>query len=255
MKKVKMILVLLIAGIMCCLISVKAEENEAYFVSDYGVALTKKEYDLFVKMYSEESVKRLSQEKYNLLSSLHVNNHEVETIVKEDKFYDIAPPTISLYGTYVETGFKKLAMSKTCDDDGICYMVVSLSWKKIPSTRSYDVIGALYTGYTVLNSPSINTLLEYDDKYMYCVNYKMRDEGHGCTFKYDDTSTLMDVTQAFSVANGGTVYASYQHAQSNISKANSQKYYFSIAGLGNVFRFYDQAFNVYDGMNGVWLDV
>lgn len=254
-KKVKSALVFLVAVIMCCCVSVNAEENEVYFVSDYGVQLTKKEYDLFVKMYNEESVKRLSQEKYKLLSSLNVNEHEIETVVYEDKFYDIAPQLVLPCSTFVETASKKLVLSKDCNSAGICYMVVTVSWKKSPATRSYDVIGARYEGYTVLNSEHLYTLLQYDTKDMYCANYKIRDEGHGCTFKVDDTANLMDITQAFSVVNTGTVYASYQHAQKNISKENSQKYYFSIAGLGNVFSFYDEAFNVYDAMNGVWLDV
>lgn len=255
MKKVKMML-LLFAVMMCSCISVKAEENEIYFVSSKGVELTKKEYDLFKKLYSDETVQNLTPEKYDLVAgTLDINNREVETVVQEDEFYNIAPPSVSLYGTFVETTYKRIAMSRSCSDDGICYMVVTLDWKRLPATRSYDVFGARYSGYTVLNSKTVTTMISYGEDYLYCVNYKMRDDGHACIFKLDDNKDITNVTQAFSVKNGGTVYASYQHAQKTISKTNAQKFYFSMGGLGNVFGFYDEAFNVYDGMNGVWLDV
>lgn len=256
MKKVKIMLLLLISIAICTSISVKAEENEVYFVSSNGVELTKKEYDFFVEIYTEETVNNLTQEKYDLVNNhLDINNNEIETVVKEDIFYDIAPPGISLYGTFVETNYKKIAMSKSCLSDGSCKMTVTLNWKAQPATHSYDVFGARYSGYTTLDTGNVFTVIGYDTKTMYCGNYKFRDDGHACHFKLDDSAKIQELTQIFSVKNGGTVYASYQHAQSNISLTNSQKYYFGIAGLGNVFCFYDEAFNVYDGMNGVWLDI
>ena len=255
MKNVKCMLVLLVAVLMCFCVSVKAEEKEIYFVSSNGVELTKKEYDFFVKIYTEETVKTLTQEKYDLVNnSLDINNNEIETVIKEDIFYDIAPPGVSLYGTYVETTYKKLAMSSTCFTTGVCNMIVTLNWKAQPATKSYDVFGARYSGWTVLNG-DVFTIIGYDTKTMYCGNYKIRDDGHACHFKLDETARIQDLTQAFSVKNGGTVYASYQHAQSKITLTNAQKYYFSLGGLGYVFQFYDEAFNVYDGMPGVWLDV
>ena len=255
MKEVKNMLVILVAVVICFCVSVKAEENEVYFVSSNGVELTKKEYDFFVKIYTEETVKTLTQEKYDLVTNtLDINNHEIETVIKEDIFYDIAPPGLSLYSTYVETTYKKIAISKDCYSSGVCDMLVTLNWKAQPATKSYDVFGARYSGFTVLYG-DVFTIIGYDTKTMYCANYKIRSDGHACHFKLDDTAKIQDVTQSFSVNNGGTVYASYQHAQSNISLENAQKYYFDLGGLGYVFKFYDQAFNVYDGMPGVWLDI
>ena len=51
-------------------------------------------------------------------------------------------------------------------------------------------------------------------------------------------------------------YVSYQHAQTNLSRADSMAYTLDITGLGNVVKFNNPATeNKYDGMSGVHLIV
>lgn len=51
------------------------------------------------------------------------------------------------------------------------------------------------------------------------------------------------------------IYGSYQHSQSNVTLAQSQKYTLSANGYGNVIAFDDSVKRNYDGMSGVYLSV
>ena len=54
----------------------------------------------------------------------------------------------------------------------------------------------------------------------------------------------------------GRVYVSYQHAQGNLTRAESKSYTLSLSGLGNVVYYSDPIImNTYDGMGGVSLRV
>ena len=63
------------------------------------------------------------------------------------------------------------------------------------------------------------------------------------------------ISMSFKVSKGGTVFGSYQHAMQNTTLPVSQDYNFSIVGYGNVFDYYGNAIGVYDGMNGVDINV
>jgi hypothetical protein len=64
-------------------------------------------------------------------------------------------------------------------------------------------------------------------------------------------ATNIIVDQQFYTNLGGTIYASYQHATSNITLSTSYCYTISASGYGGVFDFYGSATGVYDGMGGV----
>ena len=59
--------------------------------------------------------------------------------------------------------------------------------------------------------------------------------------------------QTFTVSGSGRVYASYQHAKSSVSQADSKSFSISSSGLGNVFYFSSLNIrNKYDTLNIVF---
>lgn len=250
MKKIATMIFIFVVGLIVSLNVVHAAENEVYFTSSNGIALTEKEYNFIAEIYSEEYVRNLTQAQYDLLSDLDINNKEIRTATTTDT---ILPTNRA---SFVETTYKRLSISSGCESDGICSFVVVLRWLAIPSTRSYDNMGVRWNGSVALYNTNISTVVEEDDSSRYCVNYKHRSNGFGCTFKLSSTaSSHLYMTQVFRVTGSGTVYASYQHASKELTKSAATQYAISIAGYGAVFDFYGDAIGKYDGMNGVELNI
>ena len=246
MKKFAMMILILIVGLVVSLDVVKAAESQAYFTSDNGIELTEKEYNFILEVYGEDYAKKLNQNQYDLINTLDINNREVTTVTTEDR---VLPTNRAIF---VETQYKRLSISASCGSDGLCSIIVVLRWLAIPSTRSYDNMGVRWNGTVSLQSTRVSTAIEEDDVSRYCVNYKHRTNGFGCTFKLSSTAKEhLYMTQVFMLQGSGTVYASYQHASKALTKDAAQQYRLSIAGYGAVFDFYGDAIGKYDGMNGV----
>jgi len=254
-KKIKISIIL---SIICTLIigisEVKAE-NVTYFTSNNGIQLTEKEYNLFVELYGEKYTYNLTQEQYDFVNNkLDINNKEVETNVTIDKVenpFEKYSAIISPKSTYIQTAYKKLAISKACSG-GSCNMVVVLQWLQSPAVRSYDVMGIRHTG-TVNVPGTILTMVETNEPTVYCGSYKFTDDGFGCSIKLSETASSIYITQAFVATGTGRIYASYQHATTVVSKLTSQKYNINAGGYGSVFDFYGTAQGIYDDMPGVYM--
>ena len=79
--------------------------------------------------------------------------------------------------------------------------------------------------------------------------------GIGNSVELPSTGEDIIVDTCFTVTRGGTVYGSYQHAMQSTTLANSQNYTLDYLGYGGVFLYYGNAIGIYDGMNGVDIDV
>ena len=86
-------------------------------------------------------------------------------------------------------------------------------------------------------------------------SYLNTTNGLGNSVKLPDVGENIIINMAFTVTPGGTVYGSYQHAMQNTTLANSQNYTLDYLGEGGVFLYNGNAVGVYDGMNGVDIDV
>ena len=125
-----------------------------------------------------------------------------------------------------------------------------LQWKGDPTIKSYDVIGALlYNNVNLVGEPY--TYLKYSGGTLSYGDEYYVGGGFGTSVKLRASSTLMRIWQTYDVSGSGTVYASYQHATSNITKATSQLYTVGFGGYGGVFHFYGNAYGVFDQMGGV----
>lgn len=238
MKKTIFSLFLVVSLVMMFTVT-NVSAKEYYYTNDNGVSLTKEEYDFLSELYWDGYQERMTQEQYEKFIEKDLINEEIVS----DEAYDVDFIT---RGTEHTTSSKKIKISRVCTSD--CTVVISLTWLVNPSTRSWDVIGARFSGVSLLYTP----ITQYMDSStsFYSSNYKTASNGVGNSLDLADGSNIT-IYQEMDVTSGGTVYASYQHAVSNTTLAVSKDYSFSISGYGDVFLFGTAGRSIYDGMNGV----
>lgn len=252
-KKYNLIILttLLFAIFMFLTPNVHAEE-EPYFTNNNGVSLTEAEYNYIKELYSENYLNLITLDVYNDLVD---NGFMFQPIEKKGTLINDNDSLISggasIQGYFHNTSVKGIIIAKTCN--GNCKMVVTLTWFGVPTIKSYDVMGAYLWGPTrvsnVITSTS-STAQGYST-----IEIKEQSGGFGASFKLPQSGTNFQTIQQFTVTPGGTVYATYQHAMVNTTKAISQMYNISLTGSGRVLEFYGDATSVYDQMNGVYIDV
>ena len=240
MKK-KFLLSACIFSIFIFTTNVKAEE--VYFINQNNVEFTKEEFDFITYMFWEGAQEYMDLNDYNNFINSDIMNGDLDSVI----YYDI-PLTKA---TTIEDANRTLKITKSCSSN--CFISVTLTWKKSPIVRSYDVMGAYLDGTSLVNTPvtsitTSGTTITNND-------IKKNNNGFGVSIKLPTYGTSMVINQNFRVSKGGTVYASYQHAIKNISLSNSQNYTFSRSGYGGVFNFSGTALTTYDRMNGVNISV
>lgn len=245
MKKYSKILVLSVLCLTCLFgqKDVNAKETNIVYTNSNGVSFTQEEYDFFTRVYWDGYQKNMTQDVYNEYEDLDFLNAEFDS----KTVYDV-PKT---RGTYFSSNYKSIKISKICDDN--CRIAVVATWLVNPNIRSFDVIGAYLSGTTLQSTP--NTRVVSSTQTKVALNIKKQEHGFGTSVLLPDTGDNVKLNQDFYVAKGGYVYASYQHAVRNATLTTSQKFNISGVGFGGVFSFYDEAYDVYDDMPGVDIQV
>lgn len=218
--------------------------QDAYYKNPNGVILTKEEYEFLSLMYWDgyQSIMTLSD--YTEFKNSNIMSGDITSKTSEDG--------IKPRGTFHETNAKILKITSSCSSD--CFVSVVLTWKNNPNTRSYDVMGARFNNTTVEPS-TIRTRITSTNGQLSFNDIKSFNNGFGVSMALPKSGSNIVAYQTYTVTKGGTVYASYQHAKSTISLANSKNYTISPYGYGGVFQFSGVAANVYDRMNGVSIDI
>lgn len=241
----KIIKILVALGSLLFLLNVYADD--IYYTSEYGVSMTKQQYDFFTKMYWEGFQSQVTNDIYNRYLTKGLFDKEVKTVVKE-----IEPTNDSLRSQSHETTAKKLQLSYSCLS-GYCTMITSLTWKGIPRVTSYDIIGSVIYGGNAQRVGSLTTNLNAGTNNYVYTNYVDNGTGWGCSLPLPTTDYQMIIYQdtELYVTGDTTFYSSYQHATSKITLETSMKYTTGYGGIGGVFFFYGAAYGVYDEMCGV----
>lgn len=240
MKKFKMLLALTTISLFAH-INVFALED-VYYQNNNGVEFTEKEYNYFYDVYGIDYIDNMTQEDYNWYSDLDLNNSNIET----ETYYDIP---MSIMGTTHTTASKKITITKSCSTVK-CTINTSLKWLTNPTIRSYDVIGARFDGASLKND-TIVTKVHSSAGTSSFNNLKSFTSGFGVSIKLPESASNIIIDQKFYTTTSGKIYASYQHATSNVSLATSKLYSLGSNGYGGVFCFYGNALNKYDQMGGV----
>lgn len=236
--------IILVLVFMFLLKSMAVGATSLYYTNSNGVVLTQEEYEFVSEMFWEGFQKLMTVEDYNEIFEEDVLDKDITT-----KIYTEYNP-IYTRGTQFTSPYKSIKISKSCVSN--CLVTVTVDWTSIPTIKSYDVIGAYLKDTSLVSSPV--TKATTSSVSQSSTTIKSDTNGFGVSIKLPSGANLM-VTQYYKVSLGGHVYASYQHANQNISLANSQKYTISRSGYGGVFLFNSPYNSYYDGMTGVDIEL
>ena len=158
-----------------------------------------------------------------------------------------------------ETNKKKLTLVIKEDAGDVSFEFYNY-WKSMPVYKSFDVMGMMWTGnfsyYSYYGEQYTNGNSGVIEYYPGNGNFKTGTNAIGLSQNLVDSATIIQSKMVLvgTCTTGGTVNASYQHAQANITLATSKKYNFSTSGMGGVFGFYDGVGSYYDNTAGIELN-
>lgn len=243
MKKYLYLSFIFVCSLFIGFISVNAQDY--YYVNDNGVTFTKDQYDFITKMYFEGYQAYMTQEDMDSFKDIKMVPENVES----KEYVEMYHGEYSTRATTHETQSKILRISNAGTAIGI-----SCAWKKSPTVRSYDLIGAYLNGPSISGTPSAR--ITYSGGTIYPSASKQPSNGYGAVIKMPTGGNSIIASTTFFLTGSGRVYGSYQHAASSISLANASSFTISSTGLGQVFKFSSLSIrNKYDGMGGVYTDV
>lgn len=277
LKKAKFIFLFVLGVITISPILVSAKS----ITNINGIEISENEYDNFLKVHSNEYIMTMTQADYDKLKSLDYSNVQDDTryilstyneklrltteeeITEEEyeNFDNEAVPYMEDGTAGYETTAKKLSMALVGGTTWN-YVMFSATWKGIPKTRSFDVIGLRGVGLEFREGSQTGKQIYVSNGKYNMINYswngtniKRLNNGFGISMNIvnDDIDALQlevdcDVKQTETYP---AIFASYQHAVANLSLANSQNYVLSNVGLGNVFEYPYSIVEKYDGMSGI----
>lgn len=262
-------------------------DNISYITNQNGVRISMTDYNLLTNIYSEAYIQTMTNEDYenfkakkininNLVKSEkyyktvidHLNNVVTNTEVTENEFNNYNPniQTLSV-SNFVETQYKKLSLTLSDNHDGYGDIFVGLLWKMIPSTRAFDVIAVRYVGMTDVDGTQYGRQIwGTNGNYSYVeygwngTNINRQDNGFGISMNITNDSTINYLENYIGSAvkfNGNFQWAgaSYQHATSNTTLAQSKSYTLAEDGKNGVILFTGNIGSKYDNMPGVYCEL
>ena len=262
-------------------------DNISYITNQNGVRISMTDYNLLTNIYSYAYIQTMTSKDYenfkaknininNLVKSEkyyktvidHLNNVVTNTEVTENEFNNYNPNVQTLsVSNFVETQYKKLSLTLSDNHNGYGDIFVGLLWKMIPSTRSFDVIAVRYVGMTDVDGTQIGRQIwGTNGNYTY-VNYgwngtniNRQDNGFGISMNITNDSTINYLENYIESAveftgNFQWAGASYQHATSNTTLAQSKSYTLAENGKNGVILFTGNIGEKYDNMPGVYCEL
>lgn len=248
-----------------------------------GIEITEEEYNNFSKMYSDEYLITMDEAKYEQLKTYDYSNVETKTIYVETKYnpslnlltdkvitkeeYENLKPSIMPMlnpgGTQMETTAKEFTLS-LAGGTTWNHVVTTATWKYIPSTRSFDVIGFRGYNFSIRNGSQEgeqiyieNGQYKYIDYDIDSNNAKSFSNGFGISMNIiNNTITFLQTTAECDIKTDGVnpaIHSAYEHAIKDVTLAQSQSYTLNPAGMGGVFAFPSNIVPYYDSMDGLYL--
>lgn len=262
-------------------------DNISYITNQNGVRISMTDYNLLTNIYSYAYIQTMTSKDYenfkaknininNLVKSEkyykteidHLNNVVTNTEVTENEFNNYNPniQTLSV-SNFVETQYKKLSLTLSDNHNGYGDIFVGLLWKMIPSTRSFDVIAVRYVGMTDVDGTQYGRQIwGTNGNYSYVeygwngTNINRQDNGFGISMNITNDSTINYLENYIGSAvqftgNFQWAGASYQHATSNTTLAQSKSYTLAENGKNGVILFTGNIGEKYDNMPGVYCEL
>lgn len=237
--------------VLLMIITTSVNAQEIYYENSNGITFTKEEYDFFSKMYYDGYQATMTKDDMQIFEGRELNPDKVESSSYIDKSYN--PKAILTKGNYHETQAKILKISKSGVVDPL--IAITAQWKYSPNVRSYDLIGAYFSGNISLITGT-GSKVSYAGGSTYPSAEKVVSNGFGSVLLLPANGRDIVASSTFIVSGSGTVFGSYQHAKSAISLNNAKSFSISYSGLGNVFYFSNMNIRAkYDAMQGVSIGV
>ena len=262
-------------------------DDISYITNQNGVRISMSDYNLLTNIYSDAYIQTMTNEDYenfkaknininNLVKSEkyykteidHLNNVVTNTEVTENEFNNYNPNVQTLsVSNFVETQYKKLSLTLSDNHDGYGDIFVGLLWKMIPSTRAFDVIAVRYVGMTDVDGTQYGRQIwGTNGNYSYVeygwngTNINRQDNGFGISMNITNDSTINYLENYIGSAveftgNFQWAGASYQHATSNTTLAQSKSYTLAENGKNGVILFTGNIGEKYDNMPGVYCEL
>lgn len=283
----KMLKKLALVSMLTLCIGINTVSATSFYVNKNGVEMTELQYAKMLKLFSEKKVSLLTQGEFDTLKnanvvatdavyekSTYINGEYVSSeIISKEEFDSASTANVSPGNlarnddtSFIETSYKKL-YGALVDLDNRFQLIGNLYWKKMPACKSYDVFAYRFThfDYSGFGGQQIYTVNGNDYVIDYTTSsagYQAQSNGAGVSMNLKDGSNITeyDLTVATTLTVNTTYYAqahayiSYQHAQSDVTRAQSMDYVLNISGLGSVVDFNSATIsNKYDGMSGLHL--
>ena len=262
-------------------------DDISYITNQNGVRISMTDYNLLTNIYSDAYIQTMTSKDYenfkaknininNLVKSEkyyktvidHLNNAVTNTEVTENEFNNYNPNVQTLsVSNFVETQYKKLSLTLSDNHNGYGDIFVGLLWKMIPSTRSFDVIAVRYVGMTDVDGTQwgrqiwgTNGNYSYVEYGWNGTNINRQDNGFGISMNITNDSTINYLENYIGSAveftgNFQWAGASYQHATSNTTLAQSKSYTLAEDGKNGVILFTGNIGSKYDNMPGVYCEL
>ena len=211
-----------------------------------------------LEFFPEEFLNNLTEEEYNHYATLDFDNATTEEIVVP--FDDNDNPTRS---TPYSTNYKTLNVTAIPYDSINYAITLTLNWKSMPATRSYDVIALRFSNMAMSNGTQHGYQVYTGGSVAYSyngTNMKLASNGFGISMNLVN-STSISMLRCFIACDAAktnstsTIYGAYEHAKNNVTLAQSKNYSISSGGMGYVINFDSSVWNYYDNMNGVSISV
>lgn len=277
--------ILTIAFLLIVPFKVNALGNHDTIVNQNGVEMTLEEYTNLKKIHSDLYIDTMTQDDFDQKMNLGIDFNNGQTVKKyyksqhnyitgETNSTEVSELEYMQVGmnnngdmpqaTYIETGYKWIALSLFKTSDNTAYATITEHWKSLPTVRSYDVIAMRFTNMSVINGTQqgkqfyrINGTNNYIAYEFNGSNTNNQSNGFGISMNLlntdvdeleceADTSLIIDDYVALT-------FASYQHAVQTVTLSESMNYTLGSMGLGNVIHFLNTStINKYDGMEGLY---
>ena len=259
-----------------CIGQTKASDYENYF----GITMNNEEYNNLLNLgFSGEEIYYMDEQTFEDNKSLSAS-----LVSKTEKFYksiytDLNGETYSIEITEdeynnqgiieprgtVNTTYKSIVSTMSQVSSKFRYKI-SVSWKQMPSTRSYDVIGvgfndniyidsSVYFNYYHCNSSGdCTTSTDYYSK-------KKLSTGGSAVFKFPSSAKTLSAVLYYDVAKNTSstitrldMCGDYSHATSNVDSSDYSGHSITINGiqLGDAMSYYDATPCATSSWSGSW---
>jgi hypothetical protein len=262
-------------------INIFALENDEIIVNSNGVEMTVEDYNNLKKYFSDMHIDTLTQDEFDEQMQLdfenvnrtmkyyrtdynHITGETTSTEITEEEYNNAGSDkeTNQPRSTYIESNYKWLSLSGS-NVNGAAFLCFVAHWKIMPATRSYDVIAARIINLDEINGTqagkqfyTINGNTSYVSYGFNGTNINQQSNGFGISMNLVNDPNLtgleLEITSSLEVLNyPAIIYASYQHATSSVTLAESKNYTLSNVGMGDVILFANNSIaSKYDGMGG-----